>query len=151
MATEALVILLAEDDEGHASLVMRNLKRAGISNSIIHVTDGQLALDFVRCQHGFAGRVPNGPLLLLLDIKMPRVDGVEVLRQLKEDSGTAKLPVIMLTTTDDPREVQHCYELGCSVYITKPVAYDEFIEAIKRLGLFLQVVAVPREDTLRME
>ncbi len=74
---------------------------------------------------------------------MPLVDGIEVLRQLKRDEATAKLPVIMLTTTDDPREIQRCYEFGCSVYITKPVEYDRFVEAVKRLGLFLQIVTVP--------
>jgi CheY-like chemotaxis protein len=79
-----------------------------------------------------------------LDIKMPRVDGVEVLRQLKSDPRTATMPVIILTTTDDPREVRRCYQLGCNVYITKPVEYPAFVEAIKRLGLFLQVVKVPR-------
>ncbi len=75
---------------------------------------------------------------------MPRLDGVEVLRRLKADPATAMIPVIMLTTTDDPREVERCYQLGCSVYITKPVEYDAFIDAINRLGLFLQVVKVPR-------
>ena len=78
---------------------------------------------------------------------MPRVDGVEVLRRLKEDARTARLPVIMLTTTDDPREVQHCYDLGCSSYVTKPVEYERFAEAMKRLGLFLSIVQVPREDS----
>jgi CheY-like chemotaxis protein len=146
MTTESLVILMAEDDDGHASLVIRNLKRSGITNTILHVKDGQEALDFIRCEGQHEGRVPSGPLLLLLDIKMPRVDGVEVLRQLKGNEKTGKIPVIVLTTTDDPREVQRCYELGCSVYITKPVSYDEFIEAIKRLGLFLSIVKVPRED-----
>jgi CheY-like chemotaxis protein len=145
MVTQQLVILLAEDDEGHATLVQRNLKRSGIANEVIHAKDGQEALDFLRCQGRHAARVPNGPLLLLLDINMPRVDGVEVLRQVKADAKTAKLPVVMLTTTDDPREVERCYQLGCSVYITKPVAYEEFIEAIKRLGLFLAIVKVPAE------
>jgi CheY-like chemotaxis protein len=143
--TQQLVVLLAEDDEGHASLVRRNLKRAGIANEVSHVKDGQEALDYIRCQGAYATRVPNGPLLLLLDINMPRLDGVEVLRQVKADAKTAKLPVVMLTTTDDPREVQKCYQLGCSVYITKPVVYEEFIEAIKRLGLFLAIVKVPSE------
>src|SRR5688572_5013095 len=127
MTAEPLLILMAEDDDGHASLVMRNLKRSGITNVILHVKDGQEALDFIYCQAKHAGRVPQGPLLLLLDINMPRVDGVEVLRQLKSAEKTAKIPIIVLTTTDDPREVQRCYELGCSVYITKPVSYDEFI------------------------
>src|SRR5262245_8841780 len=106
MSREPLAILLAEGDEGHASLVRRNLKRAGIANDIVHVRDGQEALDYVRCQGAHAGRSPGGPLLVVLDIKMPRVDGVEVLRLLKADERTAKVPVIMLTTTDDPREVQ---------------------------------------------
>ena len=91
----------------------------------------------------YEGRDTSQSLLLLLDIKMPRVDGVEVLRQLKADPRTALIPVIMLTTTDDPREIQRRYELGCSVYITKPVDYQGFVEAIKRLGLFLQVVRLP--------
>src|SRR5205823_2243720 len=81
--------------------------------------------------------------VLLLDINMPRVDGVEVLRRLKSDPRTAMLPVIMLTTTDDPREVEKCYQIGCNVYITKPVEYDAFVEAVKRLGFFLQVVRLP--------
>jgi CheY-like chemotaxis protein len=146
MAVEALTILLAEDDEGHASLIQRNLRRAGIVNDIRHVKDGQEALDFVRCERQFSERVPNGPLLLVLDINMPRVDGVEVLRQVKADAKTAKIPVVMLTTTDDPREVERCYELGCSVYVTKPVEYNAFTEALSRLGLFLQIVKVPRES-----
>ena len=148
MASQALVILMAEDDLGHANLVKRNLVRAGISNEIMHFLDGQAVLDFIRCEGEHQNRIPNGPLLLLLDINMPKLDGLEVLRQLKLEEKTSKLPVIMLTTTDDPREVQKCYELGCSVYITKPVAYDEVIEAIKRLGLFLSIVKVPREDEL---
>lgn len=147
MSTETeMMILLAEDDEGHASLVQRNLKRAGIVNHIVHVRDGQEALDYVFREGPHRERAWGGPLLLLLDINMPRVDGTEVLRRLKADERTHKIPVLILTTTDDPREIQHCYELGCSVYVTKPVAYDEFIEAVRRLGLFLSIVQVPRED-----
>src|SRR5947209_13079149 len=142
MTTKELVILLAEDDEGHAFLVQSSLAEAGIVNEIVHVNDGQEALDYIRCEGAYAGRVADGPLLLLLDIKMPRVDGVEVLRRLKEDEATAKIPVIMLTTTDDPREIELCYQLGCSIYITKPVEYEAFVEAVRRLGLFLQVVNV---------
>lgn len=144
-----LILLLAEDDPGHAVLVQENLRDAGIANTIVHVTDGQEALDYVRCEGGFVGRNANGPLLLLLDINMPRLDGIEVLRALKAAPQTARLPVIMLTTTDDPREVQRCYELGCSSYVTKPVEYDRFVEAIRRLGLFLSIVEVPPEDAPR--
>jgi CheY-like chemotaxis protein len=143
MDAEPFTLVLAEDDDGHARLVERNLKRAGLVNDILRVCDGQAALD---CLHGrgiFAGRKRRGPLLLLLDINMPCVDGIEVLRQIKADRQTESIPVIILTTTDDPREIEHCYRLGCSVYVTKPVAYEAFIEAIRRLGLFLQIVNVP--------
>jgi len=143
MAIEPLMIVLAEDDDGHAKLVQRNLERAGLVNGLQRLKDGQEALDFLRAEGDYAGRNANQSVLLLLDIKMPRVDGVEVLRQTKADPRTALIPVIMLTTTDDPREIQRCYELGCSVYITKPVDNQEFVEAIRRLGLFLQVVRVP--------
>ena len=146
MAAPDLVILLAEDDDGHAYLVQQNLLDAGLANRVVHVRDGQEALDYIRRAGAYAGRVPNGPLLLLLDINMPRVDGVEVLRRLKDDPAAYDLPVIMLTTTDDPREVKRCYELGCASYVTKPVAYDQFVEAVRRLGLFLAIVQVPRED-----
>ncbi len=144
MENGPMTLIIAEDDAGHASLVQRNLKRAGFVNDMVHVRDGQEALDYIHGEGDFAGRTINDYALLLLDINMPRVDGVEVLRRLKADPATAKIPVIMLTTTDDPREVERCYELGCSVYLTKPVEYEGFIEAINRLGLFLQVVKVPR-------
>ncbi|MEX0611065.1 MAG: response regulator [Pirellulales bacterium] len=145
MSAEALEILLAEDDEGHAFLVQRNLERAGVANRIIHVADGQAALDYIRREGPYTNREPDGPLLLVLDINMPRVDGVEVLTRIKSADVTQKLPVIMLTTTDDPREIERCYQLGCNVYITKPVEYNDFVEAVKRLGLLLQVVQVPGE------
>jgi CheY-like chemotaxis protein len=145
MIPQQLTIVLAEDDEGHATLVQRNLRRAGIANDMIHLKDGQEALDYIHCQGRFSDRALDGALLILLDINMPRVNGVEVLQRLKADQKTAKLPVIMLTTTDDPREIERCYQLGCSVYITKPVAYEEFVEAIRRLGLFLSIVKAPKE------
>lgn len=145
MSNEPVTILLAEDDEGHASLIRRNLTRAGVTNGLIHVRDGQEALDFIRRQGAYTERPEHGSLLVLLDIKMPRVDGIEVLRQIKRDPATSQLPVIMLTTTDDPREIARCYQLGCGVYITKPVQYEEFAEAMKRLGLFLNIVKVPQK------
>ena len=146
MTVESVTIVFAEDDDGHAELIRRNLNRAGLSNGLVRLKDGQEALDYF--QHGDACRDPHSPCVLLLDIKMPRVDGIEVLRRMKADPATAAVPVIMLTTTDDPRDIQRCYELGCSVYITKPVEYEPFIDAIKRLGFFLQVVKLPtRSET----
>ncbi len=146
MSTEALTIILAEDDDGHAHLVHKNLQRAGLVNGFIRVRDGQEALDLVRGEGEHPGPGMRGKCLLLLDINMPRVDGVEVLRRVKADPQLALTPIIMLTTTDDPREVERCYSLGCNVYITKPVAYEQFVEAIKQLGLFLQVVKVPESN-----
>jgi CheY-like chemotaxis protein len=142
--SESLEILLAEDDDGQAFLVQRNLERAGVANRITRVADGQEALDFVNRQGSFAGREVMGSLLLILDINMPLVDGVEVLTAVRANAETVRLPVIMLTTTDDPREIKRCYELGCNVYITKPVGYDKFAEAVKSLGLFLQLIQVPQ-------
>jgi CheY-like chemotaxis protein len=146
MKAEPIHIALAEDDDGHATLVQRNLVRAGLTNGFTRFRDGQELLD------SFLGKNPpkellDGSMLLLLDINMPRVDGIEALRRLKQDPRTATLPIIILTTTDDPREVERCYQLGCSVYITKPVDHEAFVEAIKRLGLFLQVVKVPRNGS----
>ncbi len=146
MPNEHLVLLLAEDDDGHAALVERNLKRAGVANQIVRVRDGQEALDYLRGEGSFAGRSRSAPLLLLLDINMPRVDGVGVLKAVKADPKLARLPVIMLTTTDDPREVDRCYQLGCSVYVTKPVQYQDFVEALTRLGMFLEIIRVPGRE-----
>ena len=143
MLAEGVSILVAEDDEGHASLITKNLKRAGITNEIICFKDGQETLNFLTQ----AGKKPHRALsaryVLLLDIRMPKVDGVEVLRQLKKDPELAKVPVTMITTTDDPREVEECYRIGCSNYITKPIDYEKFVEVIRQLGLFLLVVQVP--------
>jgi CheY-like chemotaxis protein len=151
MTFQPLHIVLAEDDDGHATLVQRNLERSGLVNAFTRMRDGQETLEFLRGDNAFAGQAAPEQALLLLDIKMPRVDGTEVLRQLRADPRTARLPIIMLTTTDDPREIQRCYELGCNVYITKPVDYQAFVEAIKRLGLFLQVVKVPSPGTREAE
>lgn len=140
-----VVILIAEDDEGHAALIKKNLKRAGISNEIVHFKDGVEALDFLMGSNGgVPHRKPNTSYMLLLDIRMPKVDGVEVLRQVKGHEQLRKMPVIMITTTDDPREVENCHTLGCSNYITKPIDYEKFVESIRQLGLFLMVVEVPQ-------
>ncbi|PCE26703.1 hypothetical protein BWP39_07890 [Paraburkholderia acidicola] len=152
MATngETVGIILIEDDDGHATLVERNLRRAGVSNGFLRFSDGQEALDYFFGDPAAADDTTGRPapreltnFVVLLDLKMPRVDGFEVLRRLKTSPSTAAVPVIVLTTTDDPREIARCYELGCNVYITKPVEYDAFIEAVRRLGFFLQVVKLP--------
>ena len=138
-----VVILIAEDDEGHAGLIRKNLGRSGISNEIIHFNDGQEVLDFLLKQGEGPHRQSGNAYLLLLDIRMPKMDGVQVLQQIKAHPELCKLPVIMITTTDDPREVERCHALGCSNYIAKPIDYDNFVKTIRQLGLFLSVVQVP--------
>ena len=141
---ESVTIIIAEDDMGHATLIQRNLEKAGIRNKFIHFKNGQETMDFLFRSGEGPHRGKDTSYLLLLDIKMPKVGGVEVLKKIKEDRELCKIPVIMLTTTDDPREVEKCHALGCSNYLVKPVEYPLFIETIKQLGLFLMVVEVPK-------
>jgi CheY-like chemotaxis protein len=147
MPPKPVTILLAEDDDGHANLVQRNLERAGILNGFLRVSDGQELLDCLQSRGTSHEQILGDDLVILLDINMPRIDGIEALRQIKANPETRRIPVIILTTTDDPREIDRCYELGCNVYVTKPVEYDGFIDAIRRLGLFLQIVQRPRSTT----
>lgn len=139
MQNNSPTILIVDDDEGHAILIRENLEAAGLPNRIEHFRDGQAVLDFFfKTPHA-----PSETYLILLDIRMPKIDGIEVLRRLKADPELRKLPVIMLTTTDDTREVERCHQLGCSVYIQKPVDYEKFAEAIRRIGLFVPLMLVP--------
>ena len=139
----APVVLIAEDDEGHAILIQQTLRDAGLANPIHHFSDGQAILDYLFRRGAGPHRDLDRCYVLLLDIRMPKVSGSEVLRQMKSNAELRKLPVIILTTTDDPREVIRCHELGCNVYIQKPVDYDKFSEAIRRLGLFMMLLLVP--------
>lgn len=134
-----LTILLADDDVGHSELIKTGLKNSGICNPIVSFNDGQELWEYLE-EKNISNSVGGASYLVLLDINMPRMDGVEVLRRMKENTKLKNIPVIMLTTTDDPREVSKCYELGCSVYITKPVDFMKFMETLKRLGLFLQII-----------
>lgn len=130
------IILLAEDDEGHARLIMKNLRRGGFENRIEAFKDGQETLDFLFRKGKGPHRDDKASYLLLLDISMPKVNGVEVLQRMKQDEELKKIPVIMITTTDDPREVSRCHKLGCSRYIIKTADYQKFVEAIKELSMF---------------
>jgi CheY-like chemotaxis protein len=136
-----VTILLIEDDPGHARLIEKNLRRANITNEIKIINDGQQALDYLFGD--FPGSLGSVPLLVLLDLNLPGVDGYQVLERLKADERTKNVPVIILTTMDDAREVSRCYDLGCNVYVTKPVEYEQFAEAIRKLGLFISVISLP--------
>ncbi len=140
---EEVTILLVEDDPGHARLIQKNLHRSNITNEIITVGDGQTALDYLFGEGQYTGDGAATPLLVLLDLNLPVLDGYQVLERMKGDERTRRIPVIILTTTDDEREVSRCYELGCNVYMTKPVDYEKFSDSIRKIGLFLSVVTIP--------
>ena len=137
-----LIILVTEDDDGHATLIKEGLVESGVCNPIIRFENGQEAWDFLSGTSQKENRDPSKAYLLLLDINMPIMDGVELLQKIKSDTDLNDIPVIMLTTTDDPREVEACYRYGCNMYITKPVKFDKFAEVLNRMGLFLQIVRV---------
>ena len=143
VAPHNITVLLAEDDDGHAELVQELLLQVGVKNQIIRFCDGQELLDFLTGKNSQSCAQAGRAYLILLDIRMPRVDGVQVLRQIKADPRLKEIPVIMLTTTDDPREVQSCYQLGCNSYVTKPIEFEQFARVLKNLGLFLLIVKVP--------
>ncbi len=140
---QQVTIILVEDDPGHARLIEKNLRRANITNDIVILNDGQQAVDYVFCEGDYAGHPLSTPLLLLLDLNMPVLDGYQVLKRIKTDEEKKRIPIVILTTTDDDQEVTHCYDLGCNIYLTKPVDYQQFSQAIRKLGLFLSIVAVP--------
>jgi CheY-like chemotaxis protein len=142
-----VTILLVEDNPGHARLVEKNLRRANLNNPIVILGDGGQAVDYLFREGCYSREPMPENLLVLLDLNLPVMDGYQVLSRMKENDTTRRIPVIVLTTTDDPREIDRCYDLGCNVYLTKPVDYEEFSEAIRKLGLFLSVVAIPNEGS----
>jgi len=141
-----VTIIMIEDDEGHARLIEKNIRRAGVANQILPFTNGTDALAFLMGPDG-SGVVNKGrQLLVLLDLNLPDMTGVDILEKVKSNEHTRRSPVVVLTTTDDQREIQRCYDLGANVYITKPVDYDGFANAIRQLGLFFSVMQVPEAD-----
>ena len=128
-----VIIVIAEDDTGHANLIKRNIRRAGFQNEIIHFIDGEQTLDY------FFGDAPDynsQDYLLLLDIRMPKIDGISVLSKLRQSMQQSNIPIIIITTTDDPHEIEKCYALGCNSYMVKPLEYKNFVEALYQTGLF---------------
>ena len=138
-----LTILLVEDDQTHAFLVKKNLRRGGFENNIITIDNGEEALEFLFAEGRYIDRPLPDPLLVLLDLNMPGINGYQVLERMKANPATSKIPVIVLTTTDEPREINRCYELGCNLYITKPVDNQAFTAAVRELGFLFCVIAPP--------
>lgn len=143
---EHVTIIMIEDDEGHARLIEKNIRRAGVNNDIVAFRDGTSAVNFLFGVDG-SGRESSGrALLVLLDLNLPDMTGVEILGRIKQNEHLKRSPVVVLTTTDDKVEIQRCYDLGANVYVTKPVNYENFANAIRQLGLFFSVIQVPETD-----
>ena len=138
-----VTIVMIEDDEGYARLIERNIRRAGVNNEIVPFRDGTTALAYLFGPEG-SGQVSAGrSFLILLDLNLPDMTGIDILAKVKANAHTRRSPVVVLTTTDDQREIQRCYDLGCNVDVTKPVNYEGFANAIRQLGLFFSVMQVP--------
>ena len=142
-AAKEVTIVMVEDDEGHARLIEKNVRRAGVNNEIVPFMNGNAALDYILGSDRTGVSTQDRHLLILLDLNLPDMSGIDILEKVKSNPHAKRLPVVILTTTDDEREIQRCHDLGANVYITKPVDYDSFAHAIRQLGLFFSVMQVP--------
>ncbi len=138
-----VTIVMIEDDEGHARLIERNIRRAGVTNDIVAIASGNEAFEYLLGEDKTGAVSAKRALLILLDLNLPDMSGVDILQKIKTNPHLKRSPVVVLTTTDDEREIQRCYDLGANVYITKPVNYESFANAIRQLGLFVAVMQVP--------
>jgi CheY-like chemotaxis protein len=141
--SQPVTIIMIEDDDGHARLIERNIRRSGVNNEIVPFTNGTAAVNYLFGRDGTGLDHKGRALLILLDLNLPDMTGIDILRRLKENRYLRTAPVVVLTTTDDSQEIKRCYDMGCNVYITKPVNYDSFANAIRQLGLFFSVIQVP--------
>jgi CheY-like chemotaxis protein len=137
---EPVEILLVEDSEADAELTIRALRKHKLSNNVIWVKDGAQALEFIFCSGAYAGRGNGHPKLILLDIKMPKLDGIEVLRRLKAEQDTRRIPVVMLSSSAENRDLDECYRLGANSYLVKPVDFAAFTEVVSHAGLYWTVM-----------
>jgi two-component system, response regulator len=129
-------ILLVEDNIYDAELTIRSLKKVNLGNKLFHVKDGAEALDFIFERGQYINEPTGRPKLILLDIKMPKVDGIEVLRQLKSNEATRSIPIVIMTSSKEEQDVITSYDLGVNSYVVKPVNFDDFVKAVSELGLY---------------
>lgn len=144
MGMEEIEILLVEDNPTDAELTMRALKRKNMANQVVWVKDGEEALDFIFATGQYSNRNPEDlPKLILLDLRMPKVDGLEVLQRIKAEENTRKIPVVVLTSSKEDRDIVESYELGVNSYVSKPVEFDQFIDAVSTLGFYWMLINNP--------
>jgi two-component system response regulator len=143
---EQVEILLVEDNPTDAELTMRALRKKNLANNLVWVKDGEEALNFIHCTGRYKDRINGTPKLILLDLKLPKIDGIEVLRDLKADIRTRTVPVVMLTSSQEERDIVESYQLGVNSYIVKPVDFDKFLEMVSQVGLYWSLMnKVPQE------
>lgn len=144
---EQVEILLVEDNPADAELTMRALRKKHLANNLVWVKDGAEALEFVYCKGQYRDRAIGTPKLILLDLKLPKVDGIEVLRNLKSDAKTRTVPVVMLTSSQEERDIVESYQLGVNSYIVKPVDFEKFLDMVAQVGMYWSLVnKVPQGD-----
>lgn len=148
MTIDDKFILLAEDDTVVAELMLHTLAKHEPSPRVVHVRDGVEALDFLHARARYEGREPGNPTLMLLDVKMPRLDGLEVLRHVKSDETLRSTPVVMLTSSQDEGDVRRSYELGANAYVVKPVEFRQFASVLEHLDMFWLGINQPPPRTL---
>ncbi len=144
MANSAVEILLVEDNPNDVELTLRALKKNNLANRVVVVKDGAEALDFIFATGDYSERdILNVPKVVFLDLKLPKVDGLEVLRRMKSDERTSKIPVVVLTSSQEDRDIVESYKLGVNSYVTKPVDFDQFISSVQEIGLYWLIVNKP--------
>jgi len=136
-------ILLVEDNPDHEALTLRALKKAGLANPVVVARDGAEALDYLFCTGAYVGRNTEMPQTVLLDLKLPKVDGLEVLQRMRADDRTRLIPVVVLTSSDEEKDLVSSYKYGANSYIRKPVDFVQFVEATRQLGLYWLVLNEP--------
>jgi CheY-like chemotaxis protein len=142
-------ILLAEDDPRDVELTLTALEEYRLTNEVIVVQDGEEALDYLYSRGKYAGRSPGNPAVVLLDIKMPKIDGLEVLRRIKSDAELKMIPVVMLTSSREAPDLVESYKLGVNAFVVKPVNFTSFVEAVKGLGVFWAIVNEPPPGSVK--
>ena len=142
-------ILMVEDDPKDVELTLMALEDYKLANEVVVARDGEEALDYLYCRGKFTTRTPDNPAVLLLDLKLPKVDGLEVLQQIKSDEKLRMIPVVVLTSSHEERDMVASYKLGVNAYVVKPVDFHEFINAVKELGIFWAVINEPPPGSIR--
>lgn len=137
---EPFTVVMVEDDEGHARLIRKNLDRTFTGTRVVHLHDGEAAMHYF-----FPEPTPQNheKTLVLLDLNLPKIDGYDILKRMKNEESTRSIPIIVMTTTDNPKEIDRCYELGCNMYITKPIEYDNFSDMMHKLEMTLAMLKLP--------